>query len=89
MFLSDLAAVGLSVHHFIKAFQQCEGETPYARVIACRIDKALTLLLRADSQVNQVAKQTGFSSPYHFVSVFRARVGVTPGAFRDAVHSRF
>lgn len=86
--ISELAAAaGLSVHHFIKAFQQSEGETPHSRVITCRIDKALALLLRANVRIDQVAKETGFSSPSHFVSAFRTRLGVTPGAFRDAVHS--
>ncbi len=83
--LGELAtAANLSVHHFIKAFRRSEGATPYARVTARRINKALTLLLRADARVDQIAEETGFSSPSHFVSTFRKRVGVTPGALRDA-----
>ena len=87
--LGKLAATaGLSIHHFIKAFRQSEGETPYARAIARRIDNALTLLLRADTRVDRVADETGFSSPSHFVSAFRRHMGVTPGALRDAAQSR-
>ena len=82
------AAAGLSVHHFIRAFRRTEGETPYARVIAHRLDHALALLLRADARVDEIGELTGFSSPSHFVSAFRTRMGVTPGAFRDAARSR-
>ena len=83
--LGDMAeAAGLSVHHFLKAFRQTEGETPYARVIARRIDLALGMLLGRDARVDEVADAAGFSSPSHFVSTFRRHVGVTPGAVRDA-----
>lgn len=80
-------AAGLSVNHFVTAFRESEGETPYARVNARRIDKALTLLLRAGARVDEVAYRTGFSSASHFVSAFRRHVGVTPGAVRDAARS--
>ncbi|MBV8101553.1 MAG: helix-turn-helix transcriptional regulator [Verrucomicrobia bacterium] len=83
--LAELAyAAGLSVHHFVKAFHHTEGETPYASVIARRLDLALSLLLQPRARVDWIAEQTGFSSPSHFVSSFRAHMGITPGAVRDA-----
>ena len=83
--LGELArAAGLSVHHFVKAFHQTEGQTPYASVLARRVDLALALLLQPTARVDWIAEQTGFSSPAHFVSAFRRRLGVTPGALRDA-----
>ncbi len=81
------AAAGLSVHHFSRAFHRTEGETPYARVIACRLQHALALLLQADARVDQVGEETGFSSPSHFISAFKSCMGVTPGALRDAARS--
>ena len=77
-------AAGLSVHHFIKAFRRTEGATPYAAVIARRLDRALHLLLQPKARVDWIATQTGFSSPAHFVSAFRQHMGTTPGALRDA-----
>ena len=59
-------AAGLSVHHFIKAFRQTEGGTPHAKVIARRLDHALSLLLQANARVDWIALQTGFSSPRAF-----------------------
>jgi AraC-like DNA-binding protein len=86
--LGELAsAAGLSIHHFTRAFRRTEGETPYARVISRRIDRALTLLLRTDARVDRISDVTGFSSASHFVCCFREHLGVTPGALRNAVHS--
>ena len=83
--LGELAqAAGLSVHHFVKAFHQTEARTPYAGVLARRVDLALALLLRPQARVDWIAGQTGFSSPALFVSAFRRCLGVTPGAQRDA-----
>jgi AraC family transcriptional regulator len=35
--------------------------------------------------VSEVADEVGFSTPSHFVATFRAAMGVTPGAVRDAL----
>ena len=77
------AAAGLSLYHFIRAFQASEGQTPHAWVAARRLDLALRLLLEG-GRVDDIADHTGFSSPSHFVSAFRRRVGVTPAVVRDA-----
>ncbi len=84
--LAELArAAGISKHHFIKAFREVVGETPYAWVVRQRIERARALLTQADATVGDVAFQTGFSSAAHLVAAFRQRLGVTPGAFKDAV----
>ena len=86
--LSELAyAAGLSIHHFIKAFRQTEGKTPYASMITRRVDLALALLLQPHGRADWIAEQTGFSSPSHFVSTFRKHMGITPGAVRDAANA--
>ena len=76
-------AAGLSVHHFIKAHRETEGDTPHRRVVANRLDLALSLLLRTNARVDWIAMDTGFSSPAHFVSAFRKHFGTTPGMLRD------
>ncbi len=86
--LTELAAAaGLSVHHFIKAFRVSEGATPYAHLLAHRIEKSLPLLLVGNVHVDQIADNMGFSSASHFVSAFRKYMGVTPGALRDAARN--
>ena len=76
-------AAGLSVHHFIKAHRETEGDTPHRRVVTNRLDLALSLLLRTNARVDWIAMDTGFSSPAHFVSAFRKHFGTTPGMLRD------
>ncbi len=84
--LRELAsAAGLSLHHFAKAFRLTEGQTPHARLLGVRLEYALELLLRSNARVDAASHEAGFSSPAHFVSVFRRQLGVTPGALRDAV----
>jgi AraC family transcriptional regulator len=83
--VNDLAdAAGLSEHHFIKAYRKTEGTTPHAHLLLRRLQTAIGMLLQTDARVDAIADGTGFSSPSHFVSVFRKHTGVTPGAFRDA-----
>ncbi len=84
--LDELAqAAGVSKHHFIKAFREAVGETPYAWVMRQRIERARALLAQPSETVGDVAFQTGFSSAAHFVAAFRQRSGITPGVFKDAV----
>ena len=84
--LVELAqAAGVSKHHFIKAFRETVGETPYAWVMRQRIERARTLLTQPNETVSDVAFRTGFSSTAHFVASFRQRLGVTPGTFRTVV----
>ena len=87
--VKDLAnAAGLSLFYFTRSFHKTEGETPHARLLAVRVKRALELLLQTEAPINWISDVTCFSSPSHFVSTFRSHMGVTPGAFRHAAHSR-
>lgn len=83
--IAELAATcGLTKHHFIRAFRKSTGQTPHAHMANLRLDASLRRLL-CGSRVDETADALGFSSPSHFVSAFRLRMGVTPGALRHAV----
>ncbi len=85
----DLAsAAGLSLYHFIRSFHRTEGQTPNTRLLAERVSRALELLLRTEAPIQWISDVTYFSSPSHFVSTFRRRTGVTPGAFRLAARRK-
>jgi AraC-like DNA-binding protein len=79
------AAVGLSVTHFVRAFRRHTDATPHQYVIRRRMERAVSLLRVGDIPVGEVADEVGFSTPSHFVATFRAAMGVTPGAVRDAL----
>ena len=46
-----------------------------------RMDKALEMLQAGGVKVSDVAYQTGYSNPSHFISLFKKRYGSSPGSF--------
>lgn len=84
--LADLARLtGLPRHHLIRAFRQETGLTPHAYLVDVRVRRARERLRRGEMP-GDVAAATGFCDQPHLTRAFKARFGVTPGAFR-AAHS--
>ncbi|MEJ8571836.1 AraC family transcriptional regulator [Microbaculum marinum] len=82
--LATLAGVaGLSRFHLIRAFRKETGLTPHAWLTDRRI-RAARPLLTAGRTPGEVALECGFADQSHLTRAFKARVGVTPGRFRDA-----
>ncbi|MCY1315835.1 HTH-type transcriptional activator RhaS [compost metagenome] len=80
--LEELAKVaGLSRAHLIRAFRKEFHITPHAFLTDKRVRAAKTLLRHGWSAVD-AAYQCGFADQAHFSRHFKARTGVTPGAFR-------
>jgi len=78
--LEEIAAeISLSPFHFARMFRESSGQTPYQYLLDQRISLAKSLLRNGAFSVQDVALQSGFSSPTNFVRAFRQRVGVTPG----------
>lgn len=83
--LQELAAEAeLSCYHLIRAFHHATGLTPHAYLVNQRIEAAKERLRRGEN-LGAIAAATGFSDQAHLTRVFKARVGVTPGAYRAAV----
>jgi AraC family transcriptional regulator len=81
--ISDLATVaGLSHYHFIRAFKDTVGLTPYQYVLSERFRRARALLSKPDLSLGDVALTVGFSDASQLNRVFRKFAGVTPTAFR-------
>ncbi len=83
----DLAAIadaaGLSRFQLIRVFRKHLGQTPLAYVNDRRVQRARRLLHRGHSPA-ETAYMVGFCDQSHLHRVFKARVGVTPGAYRRA-----
>ncbi|BBX90136.1 helix-turn-helix transcriptional regulator [Mycolicibacterium boenickei] len=73
----------MSVGGFIKAFRAAFHTTPYQFLLDRRIERAKTLLQTTPRTVTEISAMVGFSTPNHFATAFRRRVGVSPSAYRD------
>ncbi|MCV7361307.1 helix-turn-helix transcriptional regulator [Mycolicibacterium neworleansense] len=73
----------MSVGGFIKAFRAAFHTTPYQYLLDRRIERAKTLLRTTQRTVTEISAMVGFSTPNHFATAFRRRVGVSPRTYRD------
>ncbi|WP_280835083.1 helix-turn-helix transcriptional regulator [Mycolicibacterium frederiksbergense] len=73
----------MSVSGFIKAFRAAFHTTPYQFLLDLRINRAKSLLLNTTRTVTEISAMVGFSTPNHFATAFRNRVGVSPRAYRS------
>lgn len=82
--LDDLArAAGLPRHLLIRAFRKETGATPHSYLVNRRVLEARSLL-RAGISPAETALAVGFFDQSHLTRAFKARHGVTPGAYRAA-----
>ncbi len=78
--LAELAS--MSVGHFLRAFHQATGMTPYSYVLERRLDRAGEWLLGSSDPVSSIARRCGFGSAAHFSTTFRVHRGCTPSQHR-------
>lgn len=81
--LADLAGLaGCSVPHLCSAFRERYGITPVAFAVDVRIRQAARMI-RAGEPAAVAAARCGWADVRQFARVFKARLGATPGAYRD------
>ena len=82
--VAELAGeVGCSREHLARLFRQALGQSPAGRLSEVRVRRAAGLLRAGDDKLAAVAARSGFASAGYLCRVFRRRVGVTPGEFRQ------
>ncbi|OZG66451.1 AraC family transcriptional regulator [Bifidobacterium hapali] len=82
--VEDIAVAGnVSRTQCCLLFRQYVGHTPNEYLTERRIEEAKRLLSQTDGAIAQIARACGFASASYFISVFRARMGVTPGMYRE------
>ncbi|MGY0020368.1 helix-turn-helix domain-containing protein [Streptomyces sp. YJ-C3] len=74
--------VALSPSRFAHLYAEQTGHTPMRAVRAARLTHAQRLLDATDLDIGQVARASGFTSPFHFSRAFRERYGVPPSVYR-------
>lgn len=67
---------------FISAFRAAFHTTPYQYLLDRRIERAKSLLRRTSRTITEISAMVGFSTPNHFATAFRRRVGVSPRVYR-------
>jgi AraC family transcriptional regulator len=81
--LATLAAeTGYSRAHFLRMFREATGKTPHRYLLELRLEEARALVTGGAMPLIAVAELCGFSSHAHLSTVFRARFGVSPSAYR-------
>lgn len=82
--LEDMAGqAAMSAYHFARAFKAETGQSPLQFVISARMDAAKALLKTSQLPVAEIAHRVGYGDLSRFGRHFKARIGVTPKAFRD------
>lgn len=76
--------VGCGEKRLMRAFRTYAGMTVFEFVREERMRAAQRLLSQTALPVSAIAEELGFSSGANFATAFRAKTGMTPGAFRDA-----
>jgi AraC-like DNA-binding protein len=77
--IKELAKIaGLNEHQLKAGFKEIYGNSIFAFLLEHRLDHARLLLDTMKYQVNEVAFQTGYTNPSHFISAFKKKFGVTP-----------
>ena len=75
-------AAGYSPFHFHRLFKRATGVTPAAYARAKRA-KAMTEKLESEDRVTDAIYDAGYSGPGRFYAEAKARLGMTPTAWRD------
>jgi transcriptional regulator GlxA family with amidase domain len=86
--IAELAqAVGMSQRNFARTFASETSMTPATYVELARIDAARRLLEDSQLSLQQVAFESGFSSPQAMRRAFARQIDATPGDYRQRFQS--
>jgi AraC family transcriptional regulator len=78
----------MSPYYFGKLFKRSMGQTIHQYVLEQRIRRAQSLLSTTDIGLSEIASSVGLANQSHFTTVFKTKLGVTPGYLRLQFRSR-
>ncbi|AZC18428.1 GlxA family transcriptional regulator [Pseudomonas sp. CMR5c] len=82
--MSDMAqALCVSEKTIVRRFKAALESTPLNYLQNLRLDAAKVLLEQSDQNIDQVAVQVGYLDVSSFSRLFRERIGISPGSYRE------
>lgn len=75
--------LGITSAYFSAFFIREEGTGFNDYITGLRVEKALHMLESTNMKINLIAAECGFRSPGYFISVFKKRLGMSPGEYRN------
>jgi LacI family transcriptional regulator len=76
-------ATGMERRTLERRMKEVFGRSPKDELMRIQIDEAKRLLLGTQLSIKAVSHRTGFPNSRYFSQVFRHRVGIAPGEFRN------
>jgi len=76
-------ATGMERRTLERRMKATLGRSPKEELMRIQIEEAKQLLSKSEMSIKNVSQSTGFASSRYFSRVFQARVGKTPGEFRQ------
>ncbi|MDM0111244.1 helix-turn-helix domain-containing protein [Variovorax sp. J22R133] len=86
--IAELAGeLAVSERTLVRRFNAVLDQSPLTYLQHLRIDSARALLEASDLGIDQIAVQVGYNDPSSFSRLFRERMGLSPGAYRNRFQS--
>jgi AraC-like DNA-binding protein/ligand-binding sensor protein len=82
------AASGLSAPYFSSIFKEERGINLSSYLNQLRVEKAAGLLEETGFSLAQIAEACGFEDQNWFSKIFKSRMGMSPGKFREQGHKK-
>lgn len=81
--LEDYASMcNMSKYHFLRVFREITGVSPFEYKNSIKLDHAKEQILDTTIPINEIAENTGFTSPAYFCEAFKKRFGMSPSQYR-------
>jgi AraC-like DNA-binding protein len=85
--LAELACLSKSQFH--RQFKAAFSVAPFEYLKKLRIQNAIKLLQHSDLSILEVGEQSGWNDQFHFSRIFKSAIGLSPGKYRERIHSDF
>ncbi len=81
-------SIGMSYSWFRRIFKQYTGFSPINYIQEIKIRKSMELLTNTNSQIKEIAFETGFNNAEYFSTIFKKKTGYTPDRYREFTQGR-